>query len=197
MTWDIATHRDDISIVVSIVAFFVSFYALRSQKKYEADLAKTNYISKAKFDKEFDIYQELFGKIFVMVKASLNLFTHDNPDKPDNPDTKQRIKNANVAYNIVVETIYTYAPFIPKKSYDLLCNLKEKCFKQIEEYDVFLSRKEYDKDKVSYGQSEEIRKNLEKMDTEGRARNKEIEKKLDDTVSKIREYLASLDVYKQ
>ena len=188
-------------IVVSI-RFSVKFIAERLQKKYDlrlnkefeklrSGLDKKNYISKARFDKEFVIYQELSEKILDMINTNVMLFVRVDRLPQGKDDVQkiyiQRYDSAVQSYNAASRAIYANAPFIPKEFYDLFCDVRKKCVQQISEYQIF-------KIDLMCG---EMRTDLK--DEYGKCfdRSEEISEKLDEIILKVRDYLSSLDVYEQ
>jgi hypothetical protein len=180
--------------------FSAGFIAERLQKKYEmqlnkelqryiANIDKKNYISKARFDKEFIIYQELSEKILDMVANNVRLFLRIDA-LPEAKDEQQKVfnerhENAVQSYNEANRTIYANAPFIPKEFYDLFCDIKNKCHTQIIDYGIFKL------DTMSDVMRTELRKEYHICFN----RTEEINSDMDKIISDVRNYLTSLDVF--
>jgi hypothetical protein len=184
-------------LIAICVKFSANLIAKRLQAKYElklnkeleehiSNLDKKSYISKARFDKEFIIYQDLSEKVLDMVETNTALFPLlDRP--PEKEDEKKefyakRHKDAASAYNIASKSIYANAPFIPEDIFDLYDDIRKKCLVQLNTYHIFgpLSST------ARQSATNEFYNCFEKAE--------EIRKKSDKIISKVREYLASLDV---
>jgi hypothetical protein len=91
----------------------------------------------------------------------------------------ERCESAIQSYNSANRAIYANAPFIKKEFYELFCVLKEKCIKQINNYKML---------------------KFEKIPLTGAYREcgdreQEISEELDEIISKVRDYLASLEAF--
>ncbi len=90
------------------------------------------YISKVQYDKEFSIYQEIWGKLHECVISATNLY----PTYEDSPvDEEEKKKNDEKKYSDFVEkfndysmTIEKFAPFYKEEFYYEFINIKKDCF---------------------------------------------------------------------
>lgn len=166
-------------------------YELKLNKeleKYKAGIENKIYISKTKFDTEFNIYRELSLNFANVVKAVQRLIPSGYAPVP--ADKKERLKEEKRCYNILLEeatkaenSLYSNAPFISQKIYDkyaeLLHLLRMQLGEYEERYNLFDLRPRNEKEKFSidaYKRTSEIHSKWKILNTE------------------IREYMATLDV---
>lgn len=82
-------------------------------------MASKIYITKAKFDKEFELYQQLSRTFFLMIgyeDTELQISTN-----------KFNFKEAQVTMVEVQESIYSYASFITKDFYESYTRILQEC----------------------------------------------------------------------
>ena len=195
----IASFGGIAGLIVVCIKISVNIIAERLQKKYELQLSekleklrygleKKNYISKVKFDKAFIIYQELSEKVMNMVYDNIKLFPlHDEIPKAEDERQKffiERCENAIQSYNAASRALNTNAPFILKEIYNQFNNLAIQCRQQISFHKLLVIN--HRSNEASQYLSDEHDKCFE--------RNEEISDKLEEIISKMREYLDSLDV---
>lgn len=187
------------AVIGFIIKFSSNIIADKLSKKYELQinkeieyyknkLDKKNYISKARFDKEFEIYQELSQKVLDMTFANYSLF----PLIDRLPlSEEKRIELFNKKYEEAVQTyneanraIKATAPFISEDIYQLFSELRDDCFKQVDDYAIFVLDPDH----------QEIRTELREDYKECWKRTKIISDKRDVIISKLRQYLSTLDV---
>lgn len=185
------------AIIVGAVHFSVNQIAERLAKKYEAKLAqetekykselsKKEYVSKTRFDTEFQIYRDLNVVFFDLVKE-INMLIPSGlayvpADKQDREELEERqLREAmRLAVN-AQDTLNKNAPFIAKTFYDAYDSILQKCRMQInvirEKYNAFNFCKDKGEAKL-----------------EDYKRTNEINLEFQENNNSIREYLASLDV---
>lgn len=145
-------------------------------ERYKTELSKKEYISKTRFDTEFNLYRNLSQKFSQMVMEIETAILEDS-----HKEEKISIYKYNRAVECTktaIDELYAAAPFIKKEIYDELIKIYEMCRKQCVEYDKI--KKENDIDNEKY--SEVI------------ANNAKILKGYDDLLEKIRDYTMKLDV---
>lgn len=182
--------------IAGSVKFSVNKIADRLQKKYELKLSKEleeykaalgnkSYVSKTRFDAEFEIYRELSRKSADMVKEVSQLFPLFTRDSRDDHDTYK--KRRDIALDAIVtfqDALASNAPFISSGVYNLFLSLESDCKKQLDDFTDFCLRPDA-KDYVRECR-DEYRKAYK--------HTKDIQEKLDLIVKNIREYLEKLKV---
>jgi hypothetical protein len=187
------------AIICFVIKFSSDIIADRLSKKYELKMNKEiesyrnkldqkNYISKARFDKEFEIYQDLSEKILDMTFANYVLFPVFDKVPPNEEERQEffneRYKNAVQTYNDANRTIKATAPFIPEDIYKLFSELRDDCCKQIDDYTIFVLEPDYKENRT------DLREEYKACWT----RTKAISEKRDNIISNLRKYLSTLEV---
>lgn len=186
-------------IFVIAIKFSSNFIAEKLSKKYELKLSKElenykynlenkNYISKARFDTEFNIYRELSKAFFDMVKDITTMIPIGVATYPaDEEKRKEYEHNLYVAASKSTvnaqDVLNSNAPFIPEAFFSKYNNILANCKVQLRTFErrwnvLILSTKEEketfrDKD---YRLSDKIYEDYNSLSSE------------------IREYLTKLDV---
>ena len=192
------------AIVVLVIKFCGEIFAKHLSAQYElklnkelekhiASLDKKNYISKARFDKEFSIHQDISEKVLDTVTNVVMLF--DALDKvPIHADDERekvyfsKYKDVEQAYNLASKTMNANAPFITKELYELYMELKIKCKIQAENCLKLI-------DLVPLNTM--LKNSMQNEYVECSNRNNEISETTKNLISKVREYLVSLEVYEK
>ena len=118
-------------IVSVIVAFLAAEYRTKEIIK-QSEEDRKNHISKARFEAQFLIFQELSKCIFDMHSAIFKLFPAIEY-KPQDPDELEKYRdqlygNAQEAYNLYTETLYKSTPFLSdEKIFNILDEYRKKC----------------------------------------------------------------------
>lgn len=186
-------------IVIAVIKFSSNAIAERLAKKYEikmekeleqykTELSKKEYVSKTRFDTEFQIYKELSQTFCAMVKDVSVMIPSGFSWKPADKDAQKEYENdcykaAKTSIVKAQDAIYANAAFIPQhffESYEEILNL---CKQQL---NVFTFRY----NALSF-ETEEEKRSLSMDDYK---RTDEIGTKWKEHNNKIREYLANLDV---
>ena len=120
-------------VIICAVAGFVSTrlanrldakYSQRLNKeleKYKNGLEQRRYVTKAQFDREFDIYHQLSEKFFSMI-VKLSSFTHQNltSEKADyHISLLDQMKKMSIMTCDSQNFLYSNAAFIPKDIYEM------------------------------------------------------------------------------
>lgn len=95
-----------------------------------------NYISKARFDLEFKLYQELSESVLTMTGDTALLFSADFDPLPRDEAQKvsvleERAHKAKESIAAAGNIIKRYAPFVPKRLFETLNGLTAKCTRQL------------------------------------------------------------------
>ena len=101
--------------------------------KIKAVLAKEQFIHRLQFEKEFEIYLELWKKLFVLKEATemlIPIVDYDEPGKTEEETRKIRLKRAEKAYDEVRTAINHYRPFFAKDVYKNAMKILSKSLKQ-------------------------------------------------------------------
>lgn len=156
-------------------------------ERYKANIDNKIYISKTKFDAEFDIYRRLSKVFFDLVKNISILIPAGVVYLPADQEKQRQLDNENYlaakkSYIIAQVELISNAPFIPERFYNEYKNIQKLCKEQLDEFDLrsipSLSTQE---------EKETISKDARKITTD-------INVKFKNLNNEIREYLNSLDV---
>ncbi len=177
-----------------IVDSFQKQYQLKLDKDLEihkSKLGKKTYISKARFDTEFQIYKELSQPVLSMVDATCLLFTEALIIPIDGFWTKdiykERYEDAKSKIEIALEAVNANAPFIPKKSYEEFHDLCTLCLKQKNLYKFY---GDLASPTITPDDKQDVLKKCYK-------RTDEIKDKKDELIDYLRNYLSELEIAKE
>lgn len=149
---------------------------------------KNIFVSKLQFEKEFEIYLELWESLFDVYVCTNSLFARIDSFPQDlderNKHFHERYKRFSEAYNIYLKTIIKYAPFYSKDIYTEFDSIREICRKQGINFEVYRLENVGDKIEIE----KEVRKEIYTEIPE------ELERKVNYLQDKIRNYLISLKV---
>lgn len=114
----------------------LSEFESRIEDSRPAAQGNKNYISKTKFDTEFKIYQDLSECILTMTGDIELLFPLGyDPLPPDNDQKaavfEERARKAAESRTAADRAVKRYAPFMPKKIFQLLDTITVKCGQQL------------------------------------------------------------------
>lgn len=186
-------------IIIFVIKFSVDLIADRLEKKYTLKLNKELekykfsldnkiYISKTKFDTEFNIYRELSKAFFNMVREVNIMIPVGLANVP--ADEKVNIKFENECYDnslkmvvLAQDTLLSNASFMPIERFEEYDEIIRLCKLQL-----FAFERRWN---VSYIGSQEDK---EKFTDNDYLRGNEIQEKFTDLIKNVREYLAKLDV---
>lgn len=157
---------------------------------------KALHISKVQYDAEFNIYKEIWVKLFNCIRYTNSLYPSGVVDVPVNEEALKEYNDKKYdehrnAYNEFSIAIDTYAPFYKEEFYQQFLEIRRLCG----EKGRIFKRYTYD---VLYNQSYVLNRNSSMTDIENEKVYMEIPdklKELQDSLRKeIREYLLSLEV---
>ncbi len=186
-------------VILAIVKFSTNIIAKRLEEKYTLKLNKElekyksgldnkTYISKTKFDTEFNIYRELSKAFFEMVKSIHAIIPAGYASYPAKKEARVEYENEcynNASKSVVLaqDTLNSNAPFIPYdlyEKYDEILGLsKVQLGVFAERWNVFNLTPQDEKESFS---------------TDDYRRTYEIHDKFKELNISIREYLSKLDV---
>lgn len=163
-------------VIIGIVKFSTSLMEKKMERKFEKEktlfqskLDKQQYISRTRFDVEFNIYRNLsqkFGLLILRMLADTSCCEYNE---------ERNGEMCKLAYEAVME-LYGSAPFIKKDLYDNFTEIYEKCRQMIAKYDELIKKKN-----CGYN---------EKLENEARELFGEYNKIID----KVREYNSNIEV---
>jgi uncharacterized membrane-anchored protein YhcB (DUF1043 family) len=180
-------------------------YQLQMNKefvRYKNNLDKKTYISQARFDKEFEIYQELSEKVLTMVFDFAELIRTIRLNREDHKDLiNNTLRTAVDSYNETNKATREYAPFMSENMYILFIQLGDKCRNQLLYYRLHYKDITSEKITGSFGEVFEALTTdnipeYSKFETQEKLKlnQREISELLDTLMNKLRGYLWSLEV---
>lgn len=184
------------AIVVGVIKFSSTAIAESLSKKYELKLNKELerykagvnnkiYISKTKFDTEFQLYRQLSKSFTDMVKQTEQLFPLFTKDT-QNDYEKYKSQHDKTLDAIIVaqDELYESAAFISADLYNSFFEIETLCKRQLSDFQDFRLRPD----------AEEFRKECNDVFRETYQRTREIDEKFNKLLEILREYISRLDV---
>lgn len=156
---------------------------------FKSRLEHKNYVSKARFDLEIEVYRQLSEATLSMVFDISALFPYGlesiYSDEEQELERKQENYRKSIAsYTAAAQAITKNAPFIPQPIYELFCDIRDACARQIHWYPDFrLGRL-----------NEEIVRELNEEKRQCWERTKVISDKLDALLNTLRNHISAIDV---
>lgn len=166
-------------------------YEMKLQKeleKYKSGLDNKIYISKTKFDVEFNLYRQLSNAYFEMVRTITNMIPAGYATYPADPNERKEYETklyetASKATFVAQDILNSNIPFIPEEIYEKYEEIRKLCCEQLgvfeERWDVLYIAPQKEKETFSrddYKRSREIRDKFKLLNMD------------------VRNYLAKLDV---
>lgn len=176
-------------LVSVIVAFLAAEYKTRDIIK-QSEEDRKNHISKARFEAQFLVFQELSKCIFDMYSAISKLFPAIEY-KPEDLDVLEKyrdqlFKEAQESYNLYTETLYKSTPFLSnEKIFTMFDSYRKKCQAQLH---VFFDLYWGILKQSGYEAEEYINK------YELRVKSLGLRDEMDDLYKELREYIYSLEL---
>lgn len=157
---------------------------------------RTLHIFKVQYDKEFDIYQDIWEKMYDCIVGTLNLYPVFEDVPVDNSEkekwTKSKYHNFVNKYNLYSRTIDRYAPFYRDDFYQSFIAVRNGCSKI---GNIF---KHYNFD-IKYNNTYAMVRNAQLTNEESKevyiSIPEELEEKRRELQTKIHEYLKNLQVF--
>lgn len=173
-----------------------SKYEIKLNKElesYKAHLDKKIYVSRARFDAEFQIYKDISEKILSMVECTYWLFPKGLDRIPLDEEERKKIyldryKDAVDAASLAQKAIRANAPFIPERFYTEFEELSVLCVTQCNMYTWFGALGQINRNTAH--ETDRRIENEEKCCT----RTEEILQKRESVMKSLREYLQKLEV---
>ena len=184
------------AIIVCTVKWSANKIADRLSKKYELKLQKEMelykagienkiYISKTKFDTEFELYRRLSKVCTDMVKNVSQLFPTFTKDVRDDYEKYKPLHDSAAdAIIIAQDEIRSSAPFISAELYEEFCNLEKLCKLQLSDFQDFRLRPDAKKFR------DDCREDFQNT----YKRTREINECFNNLLENMRKYIAKLDV---
>jgi cell division protein FtsB len=154
---------------------------------------KALYISKAQYDNEYKIYQEIWEKMHECVALTKALYpiSENVPSEEEKYNEYQvgKYEKFSRAYNEYLKTIEKHAPFYKKEFYDKFMEIREKCISigiQFKMYEIDV------KYSVTFAMVRDKAIPFAERNKCSSTIPKEIDKISDKLKTEIREYLLSL-----
>jgi hypothetical protein len=122
----------------------IDLSAFESKKEAAREpMDNKNYMSKARFDTEFKLYQELSESVLSMTGDADMLFPQGFAPLPLGMEQRtavleERANNAGESLAAAGKAIKRYAPFMPKKLFEVLEHLEAECARQLYWYGEFV-----------------------------------------------------------
>lgn len=186
-------------IIVLVIKFSVELiakrleekYTLRLNKeleKYKSSLNNKIYISKTKFDTEFNIYRELSKAFFDMVKDVNSMIPIGLVSDPADKEVKKKYENecydsARKTVVLAQDILVSNAPFISNEIFEKYNEILKLARQQL-----FAFERRWNLSIIG------SQKDKEKFTDNDYLRGNEIQEKFTDLIKSVREYLAKLDV---
>lgn len=169
-------------------------YQLSLQKeleKYKAGVENKTYISKARFDREFSMYQDLCEKNITMVyDMGAAVMITRGAKYPGVSSTQEFIHLAAQHIDNADMLNKRYAPFIAKEIFESYNELGKQAFSIISLLDLWDRFQTENHTTLNYNGTDYEK---DKAKDEIEAKQKIISKLSDDILDKLRDYLSSLD----
>ena len=118
-------------------------YQLELDKKiegYKANLDNKKYVTKTKFDTEFDLYRKLSKVYFEMIKCSSIMIPQGYAKIPADEETRKKVdeEHYNAARKAVViaqDELNGNAAFIPETFFDRYEEIRSLCVMQLDDFE--------------------------------------------------------------
>ena len=184
------------AIIIGVINFTSNSIADALSKKYELKLSKELelykagvenkiYISKTKFDTEFQLYRQLSKSFTNMTKEVVQLFPSFTKDVRDDYDKyKSQHDKAVDAIIVAQDELYSSAAFISSDLYKKFTEIENLCKRQLSDFQDFRLRPD----------AEEYRTECRDAFQATYKRTHEIDEKFNKLLETMREYISRLDV---
>lgn len=137
-------------------------------ERYKLSLEKCRHITKAQFDREFEIYHLLSKNYFSMI-VMLSSFTQNSLELKELPKENRDMKidefmRMGESVAIAQNTLYENAAFIPKNLFEQYDAIYEKAIKLFWKYESRLKDFAFDRCKIDELVSEDDKETMSKID---------------------------------
>ena len=102
-------------------------------KSIQAELDKSNHVHRIQFEKEFQIYEEIWSKLLELRNKTLSLrpvMDTYNPNETEEDRKKRRLDDFSEAVNEFTKIFHTQQPFYPQEIFDYLAEIRTITFKE-------------------------------------------------------------------
>lgn len=159
----------------------------KEMERYRTSLAAKNYVSKTRFDAEFEIYRKLSLAYFEMIKMITNLippgFASEIADEQKESEREKKLYlQSNGATIAAQDMLRANEPFISENFFDKYYAILIKCQQQLSAYErrwnVGYIAPQKEKERFTpeeYQKSEKIREDMSSLNKEIRAYLSELE----------------------
>ena len=110
-----------IPVIISLFALFWNYLQQNSIEKLKSEKEKSKLIHRIQFEKEFNIYNELWYKL-IDLRNIVGLlrpeFDFVDPSKTPDEVTREKLNKINEAFHSCVMSFDNNKPFYPKEVYD-------------------------------------------------------------------------------
>jgi len=111
------------SVLIVLITFIGNFIVKKKLEKLKSSLSKERYIHKVQFEKEFDIYQNLWKELVALRRSIFTLFIPNYLFVPLDSEAENNIEVKKLErFRTVLEkatlTIEDYAPFYSQKVFE-------------------------------------------------------------------------------
>ncbi|EOV9410043.1 hypothetical protein ACN5W3_004500 [Vibrio parahaemolyticus] len=134
--------------VSAVLTGLIAYFGNLRLEKYKADLQVTNakvkslsetssHVSKAQFDKEFLIYQEIWTRLVDLRSKTLSLrpeFDHVDPNESEDSRVKRRLSDFGRSFSIFRNSIENNRPFYAHQVYESLSDVIILCHEESIDY---------------------------------------------------------------
>jgi len=126
-----------IPVSISIIALFWNYFQHRSIEKLKQENEKARLIHRVQFEKEFEIYSDLWSKLVDLKQQTIALRPHldyVDPKKTEEEISQERLKRLNESYMACVFSFEKNKPFYAEKVYNKVKEAIQLSFKESIEY---------------------------------------------------------------
>lgn len=187
------------AVITIVIKFCSSFIAEQLMKKYENKLQKDLekyksgldnkiYITKAKFDAEFELYRNLSSSFFEAVKAVTRMIPAGYAIYPVDKEDRKKFENelydkASASTVVAQDILCCNTAFIPKELYEKYNEILGLCRQQVGRFE--------DRWNVNYLATQEERESFTHEDFQC---SRKILEKFSSLNDELRDYLSKLDI---
>lgn len=122
---------------------------IKENDRLKADLDKTLHVSKFHFEKEYEIYREIWGKLIILRKATLSLRPISDPPLDAGETAEDRKKKRALifveAYADFEKVIENNRPFYHPMVWDEVCALKKLTYGEAVSYRFSNENRDWEK----------------------------------------------------
>ena len=166
------------ALVSGVILLFGRFWVEKKLSEQNASLDKSKHVHRVQFEKEFQIYQEIWALLVELKHSTESLrpmFDQHNPNEDKETRKRKRLQQFGESYNNFLKSYLNNQPFYAQDVFDCLSKIKTTARHEAIDYELLEQ-----KDKEYWEQS---KKNSD-----------EIYQLINECVELIRQRVNSLDV---